>query len=86
MTPQEIDAFCKSELVVRNPWKIGAKQCLVLHLVCTYGTIKAAAEATGIKERTLKWNLKTARGRRKMSGTDVRIFLMWDRYAQGVRA
>ena len=86
MTGQEIDTFCRSVVVHRNPWKLPPHQCLALHLVCKHGTLKEASAATGIQETTLKWHLKQVRNRLKKSGKDIRIYLMWDHYEKGARS
>jgi hypothetical protein len=84
MTEKEIDTFCRSVVVHRNPWKLTPHQCLALHLICKHGNLKVASEVTGIQETTLKWHIKQVRYRLKLSGKDIRIYLMWDRHEKGV--
>jgi hypothetical protein len=84
MTEQEINTFCRSVVVHRNPWKLTPHQCLALHLICKHGTLKASSVITGIPETTLKWHLKQVRDRLKKSGKDIRIYLMWHHYEKGV--
>lgn len=85
MSPQEIDDFLKSRAVLGYPRRFTKKQALSLHLLCTYGTVKAASEATGIKERTIHWHIEQAKQRRNMKGHDVRIYIEWHKHFLGVQ-
>lgn len=85
MSPQEIDEFLKSKAVLGYPRRFTKRQALALHLMCTYGTIKAASEASGIKANTLKWHLDEAKRRRNLTGHDVRIYIEWHKHFLGAQ-
>ena len=85
MSPEDIHKFLRSVPVHRNPWRLTPKQCLTLHLICTYGSRKAACEATGIKETTMAYHVDAIRKRRRMRGDDVRIYLQWHQHFLGLQ-
>jgi hypothetical protein len=80
MTPEEIKAFCDSPMVRKNPWRLPPKQCLALHLICKYGMRKAASIETGISELAIHFNITAARKKLKLTGSDVRAYLLWNQY------
>jgi hypothetical protein len=68
------------ERAKKNPWELTAHQCMSLRLVCEHGGTKRAAYATGESERNMEGHLMLSRRKMGMLGTDIRVYLNWDRW------
>jgi hypothetical protein len=64
----------------RNPWGLSVAQCYTLRLVCEHGGTKRAAYVSGENARNLEHNLMASRKKMGMFGTDIRLYLLWDRW------
>ena len=76
MTPSIIDKL-RSET---NPWGLTAHQCMTIRLVCEHGGTKRASHAEDLPLRTLEHHLLMSRKAMEMYGSDVRLFLEFDRW------
>jgi hypothetical protein len=76
MTPSKKD----KERAETNPWGLTAHQCLTLRIVCQHGGTKRAAYATGESERNMEGHLMLSRRKMGLLGTDIRVYLNWDRW------
>ena len=63
-----------------NPWGLTPHQCMTLRLVCEHGGTKRAAYATGESDRNMEGHLMLGRRKMGLLGTDIRIYLNWDRW------
>ena len=81
MTPDDIDhkhGEC-------NPWSLTPHQCMTIRLVCLHGGTKRAAHAENLPLRTLEHHLLMSRKAMEMYGSDVRLFLEFDRWVRHTR-
>ena len=76
MTPDDIDQK-RGEC---NPWGLTPHQCMTIRLVCEHGGTKRAAHAENLPLRTLEHHLLMSRKAMQMYGSDVRLFLEFDRW------
>jgi len=76
MKPQDID----KKRAARNPWGLTACQCITLRLVCEHGGTKRASYATNENCRIMEHHLMSARKKMNLLGTDIRLYLTWDRW------
>ena len=63
-----------------NPWGLTAHQCLALRLVCKYGGSKRAHYNANVSARLIEHHLHNARKQMGYVGSDIRMFLAWDRW------
>jgi len=54
---------------------------MTIRLVCLHGGTKRASHAEDLPLRTLEHHLLMSRKTMGMYGNDVRLFLLWDRWA-----
>ena len=79
MTPNSLDY----ERSLANPWGLTQHQCMTLRLVCQHGGTKRAAWAEkDVNTRTLEHHLLKARNLMGLVGSDVRLYLQWDRWTR----
>ena len=78
MTPTEIDKL-RSET---NPWGLTQHQCMTIRLVCLHGGTKRASHAEDLPLRTLEHHLLKSRKAMQMYGSDVRLFIEFDRWVR----
>jgi hypothetical protein len=78
MTPTEIDKL-RSET---NPWSLTSHQCMTIRLVCLHGGTKRASHAEDLPLRTLEHHLLKSRKAMQMYGSDVRLFIEFDRWVR----
>lgn len=65
----------------RNPWGLPAGTCRVMRAYCQYGCTKLVSRQLDISERTVETHLRKARHLLNLPGRDIRLYLMWDRWA-----
>ena len=78
MKPNEKDVL-RAET---NPWGLTAHQCMTLRLVCQHGGTKRAAYATEESDRNMEGHLMWSRRKMGLLGTDIRVYLNWDRWVR----
>jgi len=66
----------------RNPWGLPKGNCFTLRVVCKHGGTKRAAYVENLSERILEYHLLMARKRMGLIGTDIRLYLQWDRWTR----
>ncbi len=76
MIPDPID----HERAGTNPWGLTPYQCMTIRLVCLYGGTKRASHAEDLPLRTLEHHLLTSRKAMGMYGSDVRLYINFDRW------
>jgi hypothetical protein len=80
MTPSEED----ERLARLNPWSLTAHQCMAMRLYCENGTMKKVETTAGVPVTTMKWHIKIAKKRMGYFGTDLRMYLTWDRWVRNL--
>jgi hypothetical protein len=78
MTPTEIDKLRSTT----NPWSLTSHQCMTIRLVCLHGGTKRASHAEDLPLRTLEHHLLQSRKLMQMYGSDVRLFIEFDRWVR----
>ena len=76
MIPDDIDHDRAND----NPWGLTPHQCMTIRLVCLYGGTKRTSHAEDLPLRTLEHHLLTSRKAMGMYGSDVRLYLNFDRW------
>lgn len=83
MTPSPLDKQRAKE----NPWKLSAKQCMTLRLICAYGCTKRVNyEVEQVNARTVEHHLMRARKLMGLFGNDIRLYIQWDRWTRKEKA
>jgi hypothetical protein len=78
MNAQDID----KKRAFRNPWGLTICQCYTLRLICEHGGTKRAAHATDENYRIMEHHLMSARKKMNLLGTDIRLYIKWDRWTR----
>lgn len=70
-----------------NPWRLSARQCMTLRLICEYGCTKRVNyESEMTNPRTVEHHLMRARRLMGLFGNDIRLYIQWDRWTRKEKA
>jgi DNA-binding CsgD family transcriptional regulator len=78
MTPSDLDTLRARD----NPWGLTAHQCLVLRLYCANGCTKRTAGKLETSPKNVEHHLRMARTRMGLLGSDIRLYVRWDRWVR----